>query len=167
MEDQRAEHVGLFDFGIDGGLTGAVSVIGKDGADVFDLEIIRLQSKGYIDTYVLNALFDAFPPRSITIELAGVRPEQGIVSSGQTMLVYGMLVGAALTRGCPVYIVSAVKWKRHFGLIGKSKDASLKLARRKFPHLEDKLRRKKDHNRAEGLLIGLYSKSVHSTSIGR
>lgn len=49
-------------------------------------------------------------------------------------------------------VIRANKWKPHFGL-GRDKDKSLELARILLP---DHLTRKKDHNRAEAILIAEY-----------
>ena len=41
-------------------------------------------------------------------------------------------------------------------LLHRQKTRSLEMARKMFPTLHDKLKRKKDHNRAEALLIAEY-----------
>jgi crossover junction endodeoxyribonuclease RuvC len=48
-------------------------------------------------------------------------------------------------------------WKKHHGLIGTEKAASLELARSLWP--EAPLKLKKDHNKADALLMALWLKS--------
>ena len=58
-----------------------------------------------------------------------------------------------------VEVVKPQAWKLALGLSGKktSKDDSIEMAKMVFPESEDMLQRKKDHGRAESLLIvGLY-----------
>ena len=51
-------------------------------------------------------------------------------------------------------------WKRMFSLINADKEASRATAIRQFPALGGQLKRKKDHNRAEALLIAEYGRMV-------
>ena len=60
----------------------------------------------------------------------------------------GALVGDTLT------LVRPQVWKKHHGLIGTEKKASLELARRIWPDAQ--LRLAKHHGRADALLIALW-----------
>lgn len=146
--------------GIDPGLTGAVAFIGAIPAIVYDMPIVRVHSKGYVDGLVLRNWFVEHRPNLIVIEMQGVRPGQGISSSGQIMLGYGGIVSVALSMNCAVELVAAPSWKRKFGLLNKDKDACRLLMLKRFPELADGLRRKKDHGRADGLAIAEYGKSL-------
>lgn len=147
--------------GIDPGLTGAVALnAGKESA-VVDLPIVRVHSKGYVNAWKLRELLLSMRPDLIVVELQGVMQGQGISSSGQTMLTYGGIVATAMTVGCTLEIVAASKWKRSFDLIGCGKHASLPKALKQYPKLKDNLRRKKDHNRADALLIASWGTTVH------
>ena len=57
-----------------------------------------------------------------------------------------------------VEVVKPQAWKLALGLSGKktSKDDSIEMAKMVFPESEDMLQRKKDHGRAESLLIAAY-----------
>ena len=55
-------------------------------------------------------------------------------------------------------LISPQAWKYSCELKGKDKDDSRLLAIKKFPFLAGKLKRKKDVDRAEALLIALYEK---------
>lgn len=150
--------------GVDPGLTGAVAVITRPSiagrTSVYDLPIVRVHSKGYVDSYVLANLFRQYEPRLIVIELAGSRQMQGVGTIAQTWLTYGGLVATAMSMNCPVEIVAPAKWKRALGLIGTDKEASRAKALHLYPTLTDQLRRKKDHNRAEAILLAHWGLSV-------
>lgn len=55
-------------------------------------------------------------------------------------------------------------WKRRLGLIGQDKDVGRLLAIQRFPSAAHLLRRKKDHGRADALLIALWAK--HQLAMG-
>lgn len=89
----------------------------------------------------------------ICIELVHTMPGQGIASSGAFMRAAGAI--EAVCSLLPDYIVSYTTpqtWKQYHGL-SFNKDQCLIMARQLFPEAEYMLRRKKDHNRAEALLI--------------
>ena len=48
------------------------------------------------------------------------------------------------------------KWKKHFELINSSKDASRTKAIEMYPHLAEKLSRKKDVNKSDAILIARF-----------
>lgn len=58
---------------------------------------------------------------------------------------------------------SPAVWKRRLGLSGKDKEASRLRALKLFPHCKDILR-KRDHNRAEALLIAHFTRSIRENS---
>jgi hypothetical protein len=57
-----------------------------------------------------------------------------------------------------VHAVQPQKWKAFVGLTGKDKDASLAMAARLYPSAEPLLKRKKDHGRAEALLVAHWAR---------
>lgn len=157
MADQRKGPIA----GIDPGLTGAIAFVGKDGSSsVHDMPIIRVHSKGYVDGYALRSLLVEHAPRLIVIELAGARQMQGVKSITQTWLVYGGIVTLCLSLDCPVEIVAPAKWKRALGLLGTDKEASRAKALKLYPKLDHMLKRKKDHNRAEAVLLAKWGSSL-------
>lgn len=146
--------------GIDPGVTGALAVVSEKVQSVVDLELLSVHSKKYIDGYVLRRQLEEIAPRLIVVELAGARRMQGVSSITQTWLVYGGIVAVALSMNCPVEIVSPAKWKRALGLLGTDKEAARTKALKLYPKMSDLLKRKKDHNRAEALLIAHWGKSL-------
>ncbi|KAH7542167.1 hypothetical protein FEM48_Zijuj02G0044500 [Ziziphus jujuba var. spinosa] len=75
---------------------------------------------------------------------------------------YGMWIGILVALGFSVVPVPSLVWKRKFELSGtrSSKDDSRRVASSLFPLLSSSLKRKKDHGRAEALLIAAYGKDM-------
>lgn len=72
----------------------------------------------------------------------------------------GIFEGLGVALGYRVETVRPQEWKKHFGL-GADKQASLDLARERFPHLAHEFKRvTRDDGKAEALLIALYAKEV-------
>lgn len=79
--------------------------------------------------------------------------KQGISSSGRFMKACGLLEGLFIGMGIKVELISPQAWKKHFGLIKKEKEDSVKLAEEIF---DVKFKYKYQHNMAESLLIAYY-----------
>ncbi|CAH2060719.1 unnamed protein product [Thlaspi arvense] len=75
---------------------------------------------------------------------------------------YGFWIGTLVASGFSVVPVPSSLWKRHFQLAGGNctKDDSRRVASELFPSLSSQLKRKKDHGRAEALLIAAYGESL-------
>ena len=82
--------------------------------------------------------------------------------SAQTAFVqgynFGLWKGVLASAGLDVRVVKPQAWKYALGLAHKksTKDESRAMAGRVFPSTREQLRRKKDHGRAEALLIAAY-----------
>ncbi|KAL8200063.1 hypothetical protein R6Q57_011402 [Mikania cordata] len=79
---------------------------------------------------------------------------------------YGLWIGVLVASGVSVVPVSSMRWKQEYKLSGngKTKDDCRKLACSLFPSLSSSLKRKKDHGRAEALLIAAYGKGLRLNS---
>ena len=53
----------------------------------------------------------------------------------------------------PPHFVRPAKWKKYFNLINTAKDASRSRAIEIFPKFSEKLKRKKDSNKADAILL--------------
>ncbi|WRX33695.1 hypothetical protein QQP08_026182 [Theobroma cacao] len=75
---------------------------------------------------------------------------------------YGLWIGILVASGFSVVPVPSLLWKKGFELTGagSTKDDSRRIASTLFPSLSDLLKRKKDHGRAEALLIAAYGKGL-------
>lgn len=132
---------------------------------VLDCPIIKVEVNGKLRTRLCVEAMVALvarqrlPPNSVAhVEEGGV--EYGF--SAQTAFVqgynFGMWKGVLAGAGLHVKVVKPQAWKNALGLAHKksSKDESRALAASVFPTVEDLLKRKKDHGRAEALLIAVY-----------
>jgi len=149
--------------GVDPGVTGAWAIVSEHYVDVHDLPILRDGRLAWIDG--LQWLADLRSAVDISgASIAGAMVEKitplpqngrmGAFSQGCTL---GSILSILPAAGIPVHFTPPGHWKKHFGL-SKDKDASLNKARLLYPTME--LARKKDHNRAEALLIARYASEV-------
>lgn len=78
----------------------------------------------------------------------------------------GMLHGIFEALSLPSQRVPVSSWKKDLGLVKLGKPGSLALARALFrTHKEEYLRRKKDHGRAESMLIGAWALGVRPEDV--
>lgn len=160
--------------GVDVGLTGAMSGIDSRGTcDIRDMPTRRLSEK---DTRMcgrgIKANLLAMVPTGETcmvvcedvwVRVAGNGDRFNNSMSSQTKLVRGrgVLEGVCDAMGIECTFVTPQTWKRFFDLLRKDKadtDLMLKerarqMAIRLYPAAAGSLSRKKDHNRAESVLI--------------
>lgn len=109
-----------------------------------------------VETYTEYALPTGTPMIAM-LERVSSRPGEGVSSVFNFGYGFGLWHGIfASVSGLDVRFAPPQVWKRKFGLLKKDKDASRLLALEKFPILQPQLKRKKDHGRAEALLIALY-----------
>lgn len=156
--------------GIDIGMTGAVAAIDAAGrARVSDL-VTKADACGKrLDGRALSHLLHEFiPPGEVglaIIEDVRVRNIAGRMahsSEGSLMRSRGIVESICDVCRIDLQIVQPGVWKRWYGLLGKDKGESLAKARTLYPAVDDMLRRVKDHNRAEALLIAHYGQRVLS-----
>jgi len=75
----------------------------------------------------------------------------------------GLITGLFIAENLEYQRISAASWKRSLGLSKTGKEGSLALARQLFPQAAEKyLKRKKDHGRAEALLIAAWALGVRA-----
>lgn len=148
--------------GIDIGLTGAISAIDHNGeAVVHDLPILEDGGEKRIDACRLVQLLRELVPVDAAalavIENVRVRnmSSHPMAHSTEDSLARSRgIVQASLdiARFASKH-VEPMTWKRFYGLIGADKNDALAMARNLYPGLGHMLARKKDHNRAESVLI--------------
>lgn len=157
--------------GIDIGKTGAIGVLGKDGQYITVLDLPStsfLIGKGEkskpsyrLNTAIIRQHFQGVPITACTMESVWGRDSNGChanFSIGRYLGAMEVCLDALCWAGhepCVQYVPPAT-WKKSLGLLKQGKGASLEKARALFPEATDRLKRKKDHNRAEALLIARY-----------
>jgi crossover junction endodeoxyribonuclease RuvC len=141
-----------------GSASGAWAIIGSEQTYIGCGDI--KSHDGRIDVVFLHQILlnakKMFDEIYIAVELVGVRPGQGIASSGKFMRAAGAIEATAALTGAPMILVTPQRWKKHHGLIGTEKKASLELARQRWPDAPLKLI--KHHGRADALLMALWLK---------
>jgi crossover junction endodeoxyribonuclease RuvC len=148
--------------GIDPGLrSGAIAAIDHDGNFIAAEDIAAIGDK--IDVRKLKQMILGMTQPgddyAICLEQVGVMPRQGLVSSGRFMRAFGS-IGAVAELSCErVYYVIPQVWKKAMRLTA-DKEKSLADARILFPTA--KLLLKKDHGKAEALLIAEYARRTFS-----
>jgi crossover junction endodeoxyribonuclease RuvC len=90
---------------------------------------------------------------AVVMEHVWSLPGEGVASAHSFGRALGAIKAVLELEVGPVFLVRPVTWKRHFGLIGKDKEASRQLALQRWPVCRHFLQRKLDHQRAEALLI--------------
>ena len=95
----------------------------------------------------------------IAVESVHSMPKQGVASTAKFMRAAGSIEATAELTRFPFMLVTPQRWKKHHGLIGLPKSASLDLARASYPTAS--LKRQKDHGRADALLMALWLKDTH------
>ena len=151
--------------GIDPGIKGAICFF-KNGKilDVFDMPTMPVgkKNKSQVNgSQIYNEIQRAIINEDkkdikVVIEQVSAMPGQGVTSMfnfGQSL---GVIKGICSAMQLPIHFVRPVKWKKYFNLINTSKDASRSRAIEIFPKISDQLKRKKDSNKADAILIASY-----------
>ena len=149
--------------GIDPGATGALAVIWVTGkVEILDWpgdERALLRMLDSLDHY--DAKFHT-QIQWVVLEYQQAMPKQGVSSTFKLGMNYGMWLSAIADQGWPLEIVRPTEWKKGWGYPAKDKtggkEHSLTLARQLYPQAAGLLARKKDHNRAEALLLAHIAK---------
>jgi crossover junction endodeoxyribonuclease RuvC len=158
-------------------VTGAFAVICESGSVLFnDMPTYEVESgkkiRNELDIHAIYALLISLKemhPDShagnvvAVIERQQAMPDhlkgqaQGSHSVFVTGKNYGILLALLVAANIPYEVVAPVSWKsKTMKDMGKEKDASRIKALQLFPQCAEDLKRKKDHNRADALLLAEY-----------
>ena len=148
---------------IDPGINGAISILeNKKILEVYDTPtmIDGKKNKRQINSaQVSNIIKERLNENKeviVVVEQVNAMPGQGVTSMFNFGQSFGVIKGICAALSLPIYFVRPTKWKKHFNLIKTNKDASRTKVIEVYPELSSKLHRKKDSNRADAILIGLY-----------
>jgi len=92
----------------------------------------------------------------VVVEHVTAMPGQGVTSMFNFGQSFGIIKGICSAMQLPIHFVRPTKWKKYFNLINTSKDASRSRAIEIFPKTSNQLKRKKDSNKADAILIASY-----------
>jgi crossover junction endodeoxyribonuclease RuvC len=148
--------------GVDPGVHGGLAIVEIiDGAaptviESIDIPIVGAGAKERVDAIALRDWLITHKPQHAYVERAQAMPRQG-ASSG---FKYGRATGAieAVLACCeiPVTIAEPSAWKKFHKLRGGDKEGGRQLALQLFPAAHSMLARRKDHGRADAILLALY-----------
>jgi crossover junction endodeoxyribonuclease RuvC len=140
---------------IDPGLNGAFAVLGHRG-EFLDMGELPKFAK-LLNGVELAVIFGMHRPERAVIEKVGSMPGQGVASTFTFGCAFGLCIGVACGADVPVHYVTPARWKTHFRLTGKGKDASRELAIRLYPDQAKAFSLKKHHGRADALLLARFA----------
>ncbi len=159
--------------GIDPGVNGAIAFVSDTVLRIMDMPTkdtkwkkptkklkqgeYTLEYAQRVDTPKLASYITKCPHEieQITIEIVHSMPKQGVASSFNFGAAFSAAVAAVELAGYEPRMVFPQFWKGKCGLIGHKKDASRILCLQMYPQLKDILKRKKDVDRADALLIAI------------
>jgi hypothetical protein len=164
--------------GIDPGITGAIGVYDTETGEVsvYDMPVldVGVTKKGKAShRYEINedelfSLLLGLRLDFVCVERVHARPLTGkpdgkvnasAVSMGRMCESFGIIRGILGALKVRRQFVEPQVWKRKMSLINRGKDDSRLMAIHRFPTAD--LGRKKDHNRAEALLLAEYARLYH------
>ena len=155
----------MFIIGIDPGISGAICFF-EDGKI---LEVIEMPTmtdgkknkKQVNGAQIYNEIYEQIKniPKheiNVVLEQVSAMPGQGVTSMFNFGQSFGVIKGICSAMQLPIHFIRPTKWKKYFNLINTSKDASRSRAIELFPKVSEKLKRKKDSNKADSILIASY-----------
>ncbi|KAL3347532.1 hypothetical protein AABB24_021281 [Solanum stoloniferum] len=160
--------------GVDPDTSGALALLKPNQPpQVFDSPHLKvLVGKGVrkrLDAKAIVQLLQSFEAplgTTVYIEQSTPYPQDGKQGWWSGGFGYGLWIGLSVASGFSVTPVPSSAWKSEFRLTRErsNKDYSRELASSLFPSLSTSLKRKKDHGRAEALLIAAYGKGIKINS---
>ena len=162
----------MFIIGIDPGISGAICFF--ENGKIIDVIEMPSMSEGKKNKKQVNGnqLFNEIKSRiseikdghvCAVVEHVTAMPGQGVTSMFNFGQSFGVIKGICSAMQLPIHFVRPTKWKKYFNLINTSKDASRSRAIEIFPKVSDKLKRKKDSNKADAILIASYYYNTYKT----
>ena len=149
--------------GIDPGTTGAIAAVDSRGSCVVeDLPVIEIGGSGRTQRKLcgrgLAELVRRFVPAGeaglVLLEDVHAMPASKSGGAANTSLLHskGVIEGVLGVLRMQTELVVSRRWKSFYGL-GSDKAEALQKARLLYPAAADRLKRQKDHNRAEAVLL--------------
>ena len=156
--------------GIDPGLDGAFALLDDAGkvVAITDMPVAKAGKKRVVDETDLVELLERLTQGgeiAVALEKVNGIPGQSAPAAFNFGASWGLIRGFLASRRVPYELVTPQRWKRRI-LAGqpKEKDSSRLFAKRKWPERARDLTRKKDHNRADALLIAEWLRREHGTT---
>ena len=150
--------------GIDPGLNGAIAILEDNKVlDILDMPVMpegkknkRQLNSAQLVKYIKDNLDEKSKEIIVVVEQVNAMPGQGVTSMFNFGQTFGAIKGICAALGLPIFFVRPAKWKKYFGLINCSKDASRTKAIEMYPSISDQLSKKKDVNKSDAILIARF-----------
>ena len=149
--------------GIDPGLNGAIAVLQENRVkEIFDVPVMPegKKNKRQLNSAQLVKLLKDIVSNNeevvVIVENVSAMPGQGVTSMFNFGQTFGAIKGICAALGLPIFFVRPAKWKKHFDLINSQKDSSRTKVIQMFPKISSLLKRKKDANKADAILIASF-----------
>lgn len=149
--------------GIDPGKGGAVVTLDHDGSvsSIMDTPLVRVGRRHEYSLAAMSEILRYYPPDTtlLAIEQVGVRPGEGVLGAFTFGTGFGLWLGIAAAYKLPIERITPQRWQKVMleGL-PKGKGSAIARAQELFPDAAMKLKRIKDHGRADALLIAEYAR---------
>lgn len=143
--------------GVDPGISGAVSFFFPENPGqiaIYDMPFVGKE----VNASELFDIVASFSPDVAIIESVHAFKGQGVSSSFNFGVSYGVIRGVVGSLKIRTHLVAPTKWKKYFSLPA-DKEAARALAIRHWPE-SPHFRRKKDHGRSEAALLALYGNAI-------
>ena len=121
--------------------------------EIGDLPVVDKQ----VDAASFRDLIQKHRPDIVMLERVSAMPKQGVTSTFNFGVGVGTIRGVVSAMEIALIEVPASKWKKRFNL-SQDKERSRHAALTLYPGQSTHLARKKDHGRAEALLLAHYAK---------
>ena len=155
----------MYIIGIDPGISGSICFF--DNGKIIDVIEMPTMAEGKKNKKQVNGnqlynelkkyLFEInIDEACVVVEHVTAMPGQGVTSMFNFGQSFGVIKGICSAMQLPIHFIRPTKWKKYFNLINTSKDASRSRAIELFPKVSEKLKRKKDSNKADSILIASY-----------
>lgn len=144
---------------IDPGLSGAIALYrpGAGWLEVSDMPTLQRNGRREVDAVALSDILTSAGPVALcALEEVHAMPRDGVGGAFRFGASFGAIVATVMLARTPICRVSAVAWKRHYGL-GKDKAESRARASELFPAHAGAWKLKKHDGRAEAALLARYA----------
>lgn len=156
--------------GIDPGITGAIALVNHKGAlcELFDLPTMLKgdikKPKKCINAkalqHILCAWLAEWGDLIAFVENVHAMPGQGVTSMFNMGETFGTIKSVLTCENIYTNLISPQKWKKQLKLTS-DKEECRQYALKMYPNDIHQINRKKDHNRAEAILIARYGALYH------
>jgi len=153
--------------GVDPGATGAAAFINEDGTFLCFLDYPGSAACLASLLHQLLIAEQSVPENGIipislaVIENVHAMPKQGVSSTGKFMRNFGIWEGVIATLKIPYELITPQRWRKIVDSSVPQKPTKEDLrayAIKRWPSASDNLKRKKDHNRSEALIMAEYAR---------